>query len=126
MKAQRGFTLLELITVIIVIGVLVSLAIGYYNTAKENTIDKEAFSSLKMLRVAEKSYYMDYRAYYGSSVMTNINTNLKVFLVTGSNRNWDYEVTSSGCSKATRHNGPNTRSWHLTIDNDGDPVASGC
>lgn len=124
MKAQKGFTLIELIAVIIVIGVLISLAIGYYNSAKENTIDKEAFSSLKMLRVAEKSYYMDYRIYYEytGSDMTNINDNLKVFLVTGNNRNWDYKVYSSGCSQATRYNGPNTRSWCLTIGNDGDPL----
>jgi type II secretory pathway pseudopilin PulG len=116
---------MELIAAVIVIGILTSLAIANYTSAKEKTLNKEAFSSLKMLRVAEKSYYMDYRSYYSSTDMTAINNNLKVYLVTGSKRNWDYTVYSSGCSQAIRSNDP-ARKWYLTIANDGDPVAGNC
>lgn len=125
MKVQKGFTLMELIVAVIVIGILASLAIANYSKTKENVLNKEAFSSLKMLRVAEKSYYMDYRSYYSNTDMTAINNNLKVYLVTANNRNWDYTVNSSGCSKATR-NGGDGRSWYLTIGSEEDPVAGNC
>ncbi len=121
---KKGFTLLELLIVVIIIGILTSLAIANYGKTKEYALDKEAISNLKLIQVAEKSYYMDSvpNTYYASPVITDINSNLKLSLPSSSQRSWNYQVSSTGCAGATRYNGPNTRSWYLTIDDAaGDP-----
>jgi len=128
---KKGFTLLELLLVVIIIGILASLAIVNYAKTKEYVLDKEAISNLKLIQVAEKGYYFDMNTYYPSSAsesnIANINDKLKVSLPSGSNRSWNYTVWSTGCSRATR-NGGDGRSWYLTIaDLGGDPDAgAGC
>lgn len=122
---KKGFTLLELFIVLIIIGILASLAIPNFGKTKEYTLDKEAISNLKLIQAAEKGHYLDMNTYYPSSGsesnVTNINSNLKVSLPSGSNRSWNYAVWSTGCSRATR-NGDDGRSWYLTInDIDGEP-----
>jgi len=121
---KKGFTLLEIVIVVIIIGILASLAIPNFGKIKENALDKEAISNLKLIQVAEKGYYYDMGSYYPSSgsasTIANINSNLKLSLTT---KNWIYEVWSTGCGRATR-NVTGGRSWYLTItDLAGDPVA---
>ena len=125
---KEGFTLLEVLIVVAIIGILASLAIVNHGKAKEYALDKEAISNLKLIQVAEKGYYLDMSTYYplsaSESNIANINDNLKLYLTT---TNWTYTVWSTGCSRATR-NGGDGRSWYLTIaDLAGDPDAgAGC
>ncbi len=127
---KKGFTLLELLIVIIIIGILASLALPNFGKSKENVLNKEAISNLKLMQVAEKGHYLEMNTYYPSpavstSNIANINDNLKLSL---NANNWTYTVWSStGCSQATR-NGGDGRSWYLTIaDVAGDPDAgAGC
>jgi prepilin-type N-terminal cleavage/methylation domain-containing protein len=129
---KKGFTLLEIVIVVIIIGILATLAIANYGKTKENVLDKEAIYNLKLIQVAEKGYKIDMGTYYpltGSDLsIANINANLKVSLLSGSNRSWDYTVWNTGCARATRYNGPDTRSWYLTInDADNEPDSgAGC
>ncbi|MCM8801528.1 MAG: type II secretion system GspH family protein [Candidatus Omnitrophica bacterium] len=118
----RGFTLLEIIITVIILGILVSIALPNYLKAKEKALDKEAIANLKLIRSAEITYRMEWGSFYPSagseSNIANINSNLKLALPSGSNRNWNYTVWNSGCARATR-NGADGRSWYLTI-NDAD------
>jgi prepilin-type N-terminal cleavage/methylation domain-containing protein len=60
-----GFTLIELMIVVAIIGILASVAIpsflNYQLTAKRS----EAFSNLNALAKAQKSYYAEYNAFVG-------------------------------------------------------------
>jgi len=122
LKQTKGFTILEMIIAIIIIGILATLAINNYSATREKILDNQAIANLKLIRTAEKSYYLDIGTYYPVSYgdivsdIALINQNLKVFLPAGSNRSWNYEVWGKSgydqCYQATR-NGGNGRIWIL-------------
>jgi prepilin-type N-terminal cleavage/methylation domain-containing protein len=128
---KNGFTLIELVVIIVIIGILGTISVSHYVAAREQAYDKEAIIVLKILQAAEKTYYVDMNSYYPSngsiSTIADIISNLKVSISLGSPVRWNYTVFSSGCSQATR-NVSGGRSWFLTInDTDGEPnVGGGC
>jgi len=132
MLYKNGYTLIEIIIVIIIVSIIASLALSYYSNVKENALDKQVKADLRLLRVAQLSYRMDHNGVYypssgSTSVIADINYNLKVHLPGGETAAWNFAVWSTGCSRATR-NGGDSRSWYLTIDDeDEDPnPGAGC
>lgn len=108
MKMKQGFTLVELIMVILIIGILAALAFPQFSKTKEHAIGKEAISNLKLIAAAEKIYRMEASAYYPipagpESSITNINNYLRLSIPSGATKNWNYAVNSSNAtSTATR------------------------
>jgi len=92
----RGFNLIEIIAVIIIIGILTSIAIPNYIRSRERALGQEARANLKLIAAAEKIYRMETTTYYpaseSESSIGTINTNLKLSLSSGSARNWDYSI----------------------------------
>jgi prepilin-type N-terminal cleavage/methylation domain-containing protein len=123
MTKKKGFTLLELLVVIVIIGIFATVSFTHYVSTREDVLDKETISNLKLMRDAERICMVETGSYYPSSGSVSdigaINTNLSLMLSGGTNRYWDYAVYSTGCVQATRYNGPNARGWYLTI-NDAD------
>lgn len=106
---REGFTLMELIVVIVIVGILAALAAPIYTKTKEKALDREAVSALKLIQAAEKIYRMEQGFYfpcvdnsypncYTTSAPTasvdNINTYLHLYL-RNQNQNWNYSVTPS-------------------------------
>jgi len=123
-KARVGFTLLELLIVVTIIGIIMAISIPTFIHLKEKALRDEAFATLKMLRAAQKAYHMDKGVYFNSADHSVINSALKVHLPVNAKRNWNYSVRSSSCVDATRRTNPNV-SYHMFI-NEEEPTPNNC
>lgn len=76
-KFLYGFTLIELIIVIVIIGIMASLALPRYQKAIENSRKAEAYTILKAIHGAQMRYAIENDAY------TNNPANLDINVTTG-------------------------------------------
>lgn len=64
---KRGFTLLELLIVIAIVGILVSIGVVSYSSAQKKSRDSRRSQDLKAIQAAWEQYYADNNAAYPSS-----------------------------------------------------------
>lgn len=135
---KRGFTLLELLVVLIIIGVLSTLGITHYAGIRERALDREAQANLKLIISADRIFRMedDNNAWFISQgndpaeEIADINNHLKLSLPAADNRNWNYAVTRTtvappvGCALAVR-NGADSRSWRIVAGEE-NPLPGDC
>lgn len=118
MLNKKSFTLIEILVVIIVIGILASVALPVYTTTKERMLDSEAKTNIALIQVAEKIRKMETGAYYPVSgttnVVANINSALKVSLFTGS-LSWTYTVDGDLDQVTAARLPSSSRVWTLTF-----------
>ncbi len=69
---QRGFTLTELMIVVVIIGILATLAIGRFSSVATNAKQAEAKGILKQIYVLERAYLQEYEGYWPSDGSTII------------------------------------------------------
>ncbi|MBD3348566.1 MAG: prepilin-type N-terminal cleavage/methylation domain-containing protein [Candidatus Eisenbacteria bacterium] len=62
-KNQRGFTLVELMIVVIIVGILAAVAIPMYQGATERAKASEAVAALGTIRGAMRVYYAEHGTY---------------------------------------------------------------
>ncbi len=66
MKNQKGFTLIELMIVIAIIGILAAIAIPQFGFYRRRAQNATAQSDLKNFMTAQEAYYVDEATYCGS------------------------------------------------------------
>lgn len=116
MDRHTGFTLIEIILVVLIIAMLSALAYPNYIVIRERSADREAKASLALIQVAESNHKMDKGFYYPNlsttSVITAINSNLRLSLPV-TNPQWaislDNTVSGSEFATATRSG----RTWKI-------------
>lgn len=120
----KGWTLIEFLVVLIIIGILAGLAIPNFARTRERALDREAQTALRLIQAAERVYQSKYGEYWSALTLADINTNLKLDLASGS---WDFTVPSASqttfTGSAQRIDG--SRTWSITQDTSAAPVCSG-
>jgi prepilin-type N-terminal cleavage/methylation domain-containing protein len=134
MLKAEGYTLVEILVVLVIIGVLIVLGWPNYLKIKEVTLNREAKASLALISAADKIYKMEQTFYYPYSTSenspANINTNLKLSLPTAP-PSWSITVdsTTPGSEKATAKRsigaGADNRVWTQLFSSDTPTCAGG-
>ena len=66
LKSQSGFSLIELMIVVAIIGILATIAIPNFNRFQAKAKQSEAKGNLSGLYSAEKAFYAEWSQYYGA------------------------------------------------------------
>lgn len=112
-NSKSGFTLTELLLVVIIIGIATALTLPLFVRTMEKAKVGEATSNLNLIRMAEREYYLENGTYIPITGITDAdwaNSNLNIDNPNGpTGRCFDYTVSSTDVSsnftaKATRKN----------------------
>lgn len=133
---RAGFTLAEVIIVVIIIGILATFAMPQYAKIQEKGLDNEAKANLVLIQAAENMYKTESNVFYGpSAVHADLSTNLSVSLPPADGKQkWNYstKVTAAAgvtpeevCAQAERNVSSNKRYWKI-MDTDNAPSAVAC
>jgi prepilin-type N-terminal cleavage/methylation domain-containing protein len=99
---KKGFSLMELLIVILIIGVLAVLFLPNFRPARESALDDEVRANLKLIQSAEKVYKLDYNTYYPADDTTDniadINQYLKLALPRPVPLIWNYTITADAAN----------------------------
>jgi prepilin-type N-terminal cleavage/methylation domain-containing protein len=68
-RAERGFTLVEIMIVVLIIGILLAIAVPNFVRARESSRTKACVANLKQIEAAKEQWAMDTRA--GSDATPN-------------------------------------------------------
>ena len=89
LKNVRALTLLEIIIVVIIVGILATMALPGFYKAQLRARDKEADAMLKLMQQAQKVVHLEMNNYIECVSTTDCNTRLRLDLPT---ENWTFSV----------------------------------
>lgn len=94
-RPAKGFTLVELLIVVVVIGVLAAIAIPKFQNTKGKAYASSIKSDLKNLTSMQESYFYDNEQYSGSLASLNFQTTngVSITIVEADGRGWSGTAT---------------------------------
>ena len=75
-RNEKGFTLIELMIVIAIIGILAAIAIPQFNAYRARSYNAGALSDLRNIQTAMEAYYVDFQHYPKDITPTETETDL--------------------------------------------------
>lgn len=120
---KSAFTLTELLIVVVLVGILATLAMPSFRNAQRRTIDKEAKTNLKVMETAHKVKVLERGAGETCSDNSSCNDTLDLDLSAAPPvGNWLYQVVVSGMSdysfQATGSKGTPPTGWQMDEGDD--------
>ncbi|CAN4276699.1 PilE Tfp pilus assembly protein PilE [Methylophilaceae bacterium] len=107
-RIQQGFTLIELMIVVAIIGILASIAIPSYTEYIRRARATEATSALADMRIKMEQYFQDNRTYVGGPCAAPSGTSTTYFTfncsVAGTATSYTLTATGSGDMAAYSYN----------------------
>jgi prepilin-type N-terminal cleavage/methylation domain-containing protein len=98
-----GFTLLELLIVVVIIGLLASIAIPKFTSTKDKAHQASMKGDLRNLATAQESYWSEFGEYYNgtvpnASLLYNPSPTVTITIAVGDAGGWSASATSSAIS----------------------------
>ncbi|MFC2048948.1 type IV pilin protein [Elusimicrobiota bacterium] len=78
MKRSRGFTLIELVVVMVIIGILAIISVPMYRNYVERAIQSEGRSLVGGIASSEKVYYAEHGTFIAAALGTSNDTTLGI------------------------------------------------
>lgn len=121
---KKGFSLLELMLVVVVVSIIATFAIPGYLGVKQRAEGRQASTQLRLLHNAEKIEFLEENVYAACSGFSACNSLLDLDLP---DDGWIYRVVCrGGCSNDFRATAANSGCTYTMTKNSSKPSASGC
>lgn len=124
LNKQQGFTIIELLVVIVIIGILVALLLPNLFSAQQRARDTERKNDLKTIQQQLEAYYSDNNFYPGAATELVTDGYMDELPDPPQDDTYDYAPTADGTTACTTA-AEDCQQYTLTADleNDNDPEA---
>lgn len=112
---KRGFTLVELLIVLVIIGILASVAVPNYTRMVERAKAEQAVTYLKVIRTGEKIYYASNVSYTACANIGEIKSRLGAEVT---DEHYLFSVTSNPSTSFLATAKRKTDNTTITLDQD--------
>jgi type IV pilus assembly protein PilA len=122
-QEDRGFTLIELVVVLAIIGILIAAAVPLYLGARQKAYKAEASNALQEIKTMEWAYYQQYNTFVNGTLAS-------IGFTQPGNAKWTYSVgTGTAASVVATAIGTtgtpvNGQTMTLTLSSDGSTQTS--
>lgn len=122
---RKGFTLIELMIVVVIIGILAALAIPRFMQTTGKAKKSEAKTVLKQLYQLERAYFQEHDAYVAGANTAALTASNLSFDDPGADARYDYSVAvlaatfTATATELADADGDGTANETLTMDQDG-------
>jgi type IV pilus assembly protein PilA len=115
-SAEQGFTVVELLTVLIIIGILLAIAVPSYIGFRDRTANNAAKENLRAAQPSADAYYAHKGTYVGmsKSALVSIDSGISGTLKVTATTEHSYTMCDDPSGKAWQVVGPDPRSSSYT------------
>lgn len=114
LRKQEGFTLVELLIVVAIIGILAAIAIPQFAAYRAKSYCSAAKSDLANFAIAQEAYFTDNNAYTTTTTVTGFSPTTGVTLTAGTVDATHFEVTANhgNCLQNSTGQAAGTFAWN--------------